>query len=258
VPSDLTPAQLDAYLLRLGHRGRPEPTLEALGQLHLEHLLRVPFENLDIERGVPIRLELDALHAKVVARRRGGYCYELNGLFAALLRGLGYEVRLLSARVARADGSFGPELDHLALRVSSPLLAEAQLADVGFGDAFLRPLPLRPGFTRREGRKGLHLDRSGEDWRYAEDHGEGPRPQYAFTLSPRELADFEPRNAWQQTSPESHFTRNRLCSLATPQGRITLTGSRLVVTAGGSRSETLLEPGQVEAVLRERFGIELG
>jgi len=258
VSSDLGPDQIDAYLHRLGRSVRPGPTLEALGDLHEAHLLTVPFENLDIHLGRPIRLELPALFEKVVARRRGGYCYELNGLFAALLSSLGYQVQLLSARVARPDRTSSPDFDHLALRVLSPLFPEPQLADVGFGDGFLRPLPLRSGFTRREKEKTVHLaqDRGGT-WTYAEDRGQGPLPQYAFTLAPRALEEFEPRNAWQQSSPDSHFTRQRLCSRATPQGRVTLSGTRLVETSGGSRLDRPLDPAELPAVLRERFGIVL-
>ncbi|HVO21019.1 MAG TPA: arylamine N-acetyltransferase [Anaeromyxobacter sp.] len=256
--SDLGPGQIDAYLHRLGRSVRPGPTLEALGDLHEAHLLTVPFENLDIHLGAPIRLELSALFEKVVERLRGGYCYELNGLFAALLSALGYQVELLSARVARPDRTFSPDFDHLALRVLSPLLPEPQLADVGFGDGFLRPLPLRSGFTRREGEKTLHLSEGqGGTWTYAEDRGQGPLPHYAFTLAPRALEEFEPRNAWQQRSPESAFTRQWLCSRATPQGRVTLSGTRLVETSEGIRRETPLEPAEVPAVLRERFGIVL-
>ena len=86
--------------------------------MHRAHLLAVPFENLDIHLGRPISLDQDALFGKIVTRRRGGFCYELNGLFALLLRELGFEVTLLSAGVARADGGFGPEFDHLTLLVS--------------------------------------------------------------------------------------------------------------------------------------------
>jgi N-hydroxyarylamine O-acetyltransferase len=203
-----------------------------------------------------------------MARRRGGYCYELNALFAALLRAQGYEVELLSARVGRPDGTLSPEFDHMALRVRSPRLLVPHLADVGFGDAFLRPLPLEPGTTRREGSKRLRLDIRAVDqsgpgpavWIYDEDRGAGFSREhgYAFTLAPHALEEFEPRNVFQQTSPESHFTRGRLCTLATPTGRLTLSGHRLITTADGLKTETLLEEGQVVAVLRERFGVILG
>ncbi len=129
-----------AYLARIGYSGPPTPTLETLQGLHEAHYRTVPFENLDIALGRPIRLEETALFEKIVVRRRGGFCYELNGLFAALLRALGFRVTLLSAGVMSSRRrEFGPEFDHLSLRVA---LAEPWLADVGFGEAFCRPLLL--------------------------------------------------------------------------------------------------------------------
>src|SRR5215213_9521921 len=125
---------VDAYLERIGYRGPPAPTAETLRRLHVAHLLAVPFENLSIHAGEPVVLDDESLFDKVVARRRGGFCYELNGLFAALLRALGFEVEMLSAAVRGSAGKFGPEFDHMTLLVK---LGERWLADVGFGDSFV-------------------------------------------------------------------------------------------------------------------------
>src|SRR5215210_3696598 len=130
---------LPAYLHRINYRGEQAPTAAALRDLHRAHLLAVPFENLDIHLDRRILLDQDALFDKIVTRRRGGFCYELNGLFALLLRGLGFEVTLLSAGVARATGGFGPEFDHLTLLVKATsaeataldLQSTSWLADVG-------------------------------------------------------------------------------------------------------------------------------
>ena len=122
-----------AYLKRINYRGPLAPTAETLRRLQVAHLLSVPFENLSIHTGEPIVLDDDALFEKIVVRRRGGFCYELNGLFAALLRALGFHVEMLSAGVVSQAGEFGPEFDHMTLLVS---LAERWLADVGFGDSF--------------------------------------------------------------------------------------------------------------------------
>src|SRR3954469_4622706 len=111
---------LQAYLRRINYPGNQAPTAAILCELHRAHLLAVPFENLDIHLGRAISLNQDALFNKIVTRRRGGFCYELNGLFALLLRGLGFEVTLLAAGVARADGGFGPEFDHMTLHVTTP------------------------------------------------------------------------------------------------------------------------------------------
>src|SRR4051794_25411559 len=121
----------DAYLRRIAYEETLVSSTPALLGLHVAHLMAVPFENLDIHRGRPIVLDVDALYAKIVTRRRGGFCYELNSLFAALLREAGFTVSLLSAEVARDDGSLSPPFDHLALLVETE---ERWLVDVGFGD----------------------------------------------------------------------------------------------------------------------------
>ena len=131
----MNPVDLDSYLARIGYAGPRAPTPAVLREVHLAHLRTVPFENLSVRRGEAIVLEESALFEKIVRRRRGGFCYELNGLFAALLEALGFRVARLAGRVA-ADGI---PFDHLALRVD---LDEPWLADVGFGDSFLTPLRL--------------------------------------------------------------------------------------------------------------------
>lgn len=255
----LDASEAEAYLSRIGGRVPEAPTLEALASLHRTHLLSVPFENLDISLGRPIRLERDALVAKVVAARRGGYCYELNGLFALLLRHLGYAVDLVSARVATAAGGLTDEFDHVALVVSDGRLDEPVLADVGFGEGFVEPLPLRDGFERRERGQAVGLARRDDLWTYRERRdGEDWRDRFVFTTAPHPLTDFAARNEWQQTSPESHFTRSRVASLLTSDGRVTLSGSRLITTTHGHREEVELpDEGAVRAALAGHFGIVL-
>jgi N-hydroxyarylamine O-acetyltransferase len=254
----LTAADADAYARRIGATLPAAPTLAALSSLHRAHLLAVPFENLDIHLGRPIRLELDALVDKVVRHRRGGYCYELNGLFAALLRTAGFHVDLVSARVATADGGFTPEYDHLALVVASGDMDEPVLADVGFGAGFIEPMPLRDGFVRRERGTDVGLVRDGDTWAYRERPAGGEwAARYLFTTRPHPLSDFAARNEWQQTSAESHFTRQRLASVLTATGRITLSGTRLITTTHGVRDERQVDEAQVHEVLANRFGIDL-
>ncbi len=266
-------ADAAAYARRIGATLPAAPTLGALSSLHRAHLLAVPFENLDIELGRPIRLGLDAFVDKVVRQHRGGYCYELNGLFAALLRTVGYRVDLVSARVAMSGGGLTPEFDHLALVVDSEAMDERVLADVGFGAGFIEPLPLRDGFARRERGTDVGLVRDsdsvvgrdegsgGGTWTYRERHGDSRighwSPGYTFTTRPHPLADFAPRNQWQQTSPDSHFTQQRLASLLTATGRVTLSGDRLITTTHGNRDERAVEASERPAVLREHFGINL-
>ena len=246
---------LEAYLQRIGHHGARAPTVEALVQLHRAHMYSVPFENLDIPLGRPIVLSLPALFEKVVQRRRGGFCYELNALFGWCLQRLGFEVEMLSGRVFHG-GVLGPELDHMLLlvRASEPLIA-----DVGFGDSFLEPLALGRGEQAQHGRC-YRLVEQGDDWiLHQQIPGADWQPQYAFSLLPRKLEDFDSMCHYQQTSPASGFTRKSLCSLATRSGRVTLSNDRLIVTRDGQRQERdVASAAEYLALLRERFGIELG
>jgi N-hydroxyarylamine O-acetyltransferase len=247
---------LPAYLARIGYAGPLTVTAETLRNLHRAHLLTVPFENLDIALGRKIVCEEESFLRKIIERRRGGFCYELNGAFAALLRELGFRVTLLSARVPRDDGSASPEFDHLTLRVD---LDEPWLADVGFGDSFVEPLRLQSGVEQAqdgwiyrlvsEGRS-LHLERSepGGTW----------KRQYSFSLTPRSLSDFAAMCHYNQTSPESSFTRKSICTRATPEGRVTLADRKLICTHDGKREESVLVSDEEwRAALREDFGIEL-
>ncbi|GAA2745220.1 arylamine N-acetyltransferase [Terrabacter aerolatus] len=256
----LTADETADYLARVGAAAPEAPTAAALASLHRAHLLAVPFENLDIPLGRPIHLDRDALLDKVVGARRGGYCYELNGLFALLLRSLGYAVDLVSARVATADGGLTDDFDHLALIVTGGGLDVPVLADVGFGDAFIEPLVLRDGERRAEPGKDVGLVRADGDWHYRERRpGSEWRTQYVFDPAPHPLSDFEERNVWQQTSPDSHFTRSRVASRLTPTGRVTLSGERLITTTHGRRHESALpDEDAVLAALVEHFGIVLG
>ena len=153
---------IDAYLKRINYRGSLAPTAQTLQELQVAHLLTVPFENLSIHSAEPIILDDDALFEKIVVRRRGGFCYELNGLFAALLRELGFEVAMLSAGVANAQGTFGPDFDHMTLlvAVNDDGLAQRWLADVGFGDSFREPLLLDSRQEQAQGERGVQ-DRCG-------------------------------------------------------------------------------------------------
>jgi len=246
---------VDAYLERIGYRGPLAPTAETLRRLHVAHLLAVPFENLSIHAGETVVLDDDSLFDKVVARGRGGFCYELNGLFGALLRELGFRVEMLSAAVARREGGFGPEFDHMALLVT---LGERWLADVGFGDSFVEPLLVDERAEQTQGARAFRIE-EGEVGRLVllrRDAEGGWEPQYRFSLEPHAYEDYAEMCRFHQTSPESHFTRARVCSLLTPEGRVTLSGSRLITTRGGARVEReLADEVERDAALLEHFRI---
>ncbi|MFF8397107.1 arylamine N-acetyltransferase [Streptomyces sp. NPDC016172] len=263
-------AQVDAYLRRLGVEHPAWPTVDALRELHLRHLQTVPFENLSIHLGEEIVLEEKRLLDKVVGARRGGFCYELNGSFGALLAALGYDVALLAARVYGEEKRLGIPYDHLALRVRT-VDGGDWLADVGFGAHSHLPLAFGergeqadPGGTFRiveagpdaAGVRGGHGTVEAADLDVSRDG----RAQYRLEVRPRALGDFVAGAWWHSTSSVSHFTRSLVCSRVTDEGgRITLSGRRLTVTAAdGTREERELETDEeVLGVYRERFGIEL-
>ena len=243
-----------AYLERINYRGPLEPTAETLRRLHVAHLLAVPFENLSIHAGEPIVLDDESLFDKVVTRRRGGFCYELNGLFARLLRELGFEVEMLSAAVWGEARGFGPEFDHMTLLVK---LEERRLADVGFGESFVEPLRLDERGEQWQGARAFRIDEDGDRLILLKrEEGVGWVAQYRFGLTPHAYADYEEMCLYQQTSPESHFTQGRVCTRLTPEGRVTLSRLRLISTDVGGRHERELSGEQeYEAALREHFGV---
>jgi N-hydroxyarylamine O-acetyltransferase len=250
-------ARVDAYLARIGATRPVRPDAAALRELQERHLRTVPFENLSVHLGERIVLEPPALVAKLVDRQRGGFCYELNGAFAALLTALGYRVTMLAARVLLNPSRIGPLFDHVALRVEPPDAdpPEVWLADVGFGDFSRHPLRLDE--------RGDQLDPDGTFRVVALAYGDlevlqDGVPQYRMEARPRQLADFEPTCWWQRTSPRSQFTRSIVCTRLTDTGRITISGRRLIRTEDGVREEqTLAGDAELLAAFQTHFGITL-
>ena len=248
--------QIEAYLKRINYSGSLEPTAETLRNLQVAHLLTVPFENLSIHSGEPIVLEDNALFSKIVDRRRGGFCYEANGLFAALLRALGFDVAMLAAGVAKSQGGFGPQFDHMTLMVT---LTDRWLADVGFGDSFLEPLLLDSRDEQVQGTRSFRIVDDDDHLILMRRNADGDwEPQYRFTLQPYTFADYEEMCHFHQTSPDSHFTKGRICSRATEDGRISLSEMRLITTTGPQQTRaerTLADQDEYDRVLRDHFGI---
>jgi len=219
-------------------------------------MLAVPFENLDISRGRKIVVDQDACVRKIVEEHRGGFCYEMNGAFAALLQAIGFQITVLSARVARQDGSFGPEFDHLTLRVD---LDRPWLADVGFGDSFIEPLRLLPGIAQKDGTQIYRILETAGVLQLEKWEAEGSwKAQYRFSLQPRQLQEFAEMCHYHQSSPDSSFTRKRLCTRATPEGRITLSDMKLIITRNGEKEERMLaNEEEWRAALRQHFDLVL-
>lgn len=226
------------YLRRIGIENFDiAPTLENLKLLGRQHLLHVPFENLDIHWKRPIVLENEKFYEKIVGEKRGGFCYELNGLFNELLRSLGFQTRLVSARVSVGDGNFTDEYAHLAIIV---IIGELEyLADVGFGAFTAEPLRVVTDVEQQD-ETGVFMMKRFEDGylEVAKKEDNDWRSEYIFKPLGRDLSEFADACVYQQTSPESHFTRSKVCSLMTEKGRKTLTDTKFIETKNGEKKET--------------------
>lgn len=242
------------YLERIGAELGPDSlSVETLRLLQRRHLLSVPFENLDIYWKRPIILDLDRFYTKIVDERRGGFCYELNGLFNELLISLGFTSRLISARVGRPDGTFGAEFDHAAIIVS--IDGEEFLTDVGFGDFSAEPLRFVVGEEQQDANGTFKIEPAdsaafvvkklaGDEW----------KNEYLFTARARDLEEFAEMCLYHQTSPNSSFTKGRLCSLMTEKGRKTLTDEKFIVTTDkGKVEETITSEEMFGRVLLEKL-----
>lgn len=251
-----------AFLDRIGYDGPVEPTATTLSEIHWAHLQTVPFENLDIcPLGRSIDFDLAALEDKIVRRRRGGFCCELNGLLAEVLRAIGFHVTMVSVQFFSQEPE-SPPFDHMGLLVQTPIDRTTYLVDVGCGrNSPARPLLLLDGYeefqpetltTYRiahvDGWWQFHRRPDGEEW----------QPKYTFTVTPRKQKDFTERCRFLDSDPSSPFTRGPLCSRNVPGGRITLADGRLIQTNGAERWEQeLSDDAAFHAALRDHFGIDL-
>ena len=246
------------YLQHIGFAGIPKPDLLTLQQLHRGHMLKVPFENLSIIYHQGIHLEEEALFSKIVEHNRGGFCYELNRLFALLLKDIGFNVQFISGEIRARDGSFGAPFDHMALMVE---LNQPYLVDVGFGDSFLTPLKISTTEQQPQSTGTFHLEQEGETYYLERRNGDNrshAKTLYRFTLQAREPSEFDGMCHYHSTSPQSHFTQRLVCSRPTENGRVTISENKLIITEDHQRHESTLHSEQErrEALMRY-FGIDL-
>ena len=248
------------YLGRIGYSEPIKRDVETLRGLHLAHMQTVPFENFDINLKRPIRLAYPALWEKIILRKRGGFCYELNGLFAWLLQHFEFQVTYLNARVYNREGKPGIDFDHLALLVQIPGQAGRWLADVGFGDSFQEPLDFDEQDEQAQGLRAYRLEQTSDGyvvWQRSYD-GVWER-QYLFDLQPRRFpSDYEPACLYHQTSPKSSFTRGSIISRATPEGRVSLEAGSFILTQNGQRIERPVgSQDEYDRLLKQHFGVTL-
>lgn len=244
--------ELNQYLNRIRYDGPTDVAYETLCALHRAHLLNITYENLEIHRGLSLPLDESNFYRKIVENGRGGWCYEMNGLFAWALRELGFPVTLLGGSVGRQEMGDIAQDNHLCLLIE---LDQSYLADVGFGNGILEPLPLQAGRYHQRGFT-YELRQEGEYWHFINPPGMGP--SFDFTLQPYALADFAERCHYLQTSPDSGFVRVSVCYRQTPQGFISLKGATLRTVTPQATSEHVIETqAEYDSILREQFDITL-
>ena len=245
---------LEAYLGRIGYSGRVQPVPAVLEAIHLAHATHIPFENLDILLKRPIRLDLASLQAKLVTGGRGGYCFEQNLLFSAVLQRLGFSVTQLAARVLYRSRRKLPRT-HILLLVNVD--GATWLADVGFGlEGLLLPVPFGSGREARQFAWTYRVTETDGEWILQSLRNGSWTDLYSFSLEPQLAVDFEPANHYTSTHPESRFVRTLTVQLPTPDVRSMLRNQELVLDRGGTVTRRVLaDDGELLAVLAETFGL---
>ncbi len=248
---------VDAYLQRIDIAHREPPGLPFLKLLHRQHLLHVPFENLDIHWGTEILLDLERIFEKIVRGKRGGFCYELNGLFHSLLEHLGFHCSLVSARMPKPDGSLSPEFEHMCILVH--LEGQILLCDVGFGKGPTYPLKVQSEEMQMSLNNFYRVKHLGESGWWLEESSDGHifEQKYLFSAKKRSLIEFIDRCYYQQNDPDSHFKKGKMITKATSTGRITMTEKMLKLTERGENKEyLLLNEDDFYIKLEEHFNIK--
>jgi N-hydroxyarylamine O-acetyltransferase len=236
----VTTPRTRAYLARIGIDEPVTRTVDGLERLQRAHLTRVPFDNLDVFAGREVRTDIGWSVPKIVDRGRGGWCYELNGAFAWLLSELGFPVRQLGATVLLTPG--GMECGHLALEVA---LERPYLVDVGFGDSFIRPLPLDDPGPHDGGSGSYRLEFAGEEATLVFDGPDGPEPQYRFGPGAFGAEDFVEQSECKRRDPHQKWRQKPFATRLLDGGpdRVTLLADRLKLRRNGVWSEQPVQPG---------------
>ncbi len=245
--------QLQAYLDRIQYSGDLTPNLTTLNALQRAHLLNIPYENLDIHRDCPLTTDIKQIYEKIINQNRGGWCFEMNGLLSWALREVGFKVTLMSSFVGRDKVQETGAGDHLILRVD---LDQPYLADVGFGNGFLKPLPLAEG-TYQQGFLTYRLSKQDGRWWFTNHRYGGPG--FDFNLEPYQLSDFAGQSTRLQTSPESGFVKTTVCMRFTPDGGMVILRGAVLrhITAEGAHDKTLDTLSGYKRVLSHEFDLHL-
>ncbi len=247
--------ELPAYFDRIGYSGPRTPDFATLEALMRAHIAAMPFENLDVQLGNRVTIDLPAVFAKLVGRRRGGWCYENNGLFGWALGALGFEVRRISAgvmRSARGDAALG---NHLALIVT--IEGRPWLADVGFGGTLAAPIPLAAGMHHQPP-YAVGLVEADGYWRFEERYADGDPFSFDFLAGPADEALFARQCDSLQSEADSVFVQNAVIQQRQGDRHLSLRGRVLLDRGPGEESKRLIaDAADYVAVLRDRFGLDL-
>jgi N-hydroxyarylamine O-acetyltransferase len=242
------------YLKRIGYFNEIMTNDETLIQLHEHHVFQVPFENIDVHYNRLFDLELENIYKKVVVNFRGGFCYELNALFNELLNNLGFNSRIIAARIFDDGNNLGPEYDHMSIYVQTD---KRYLADVGFGDLFTKPLEIREGI-QSDGRNLFKIEKFNDQDFVLSMCSDKTNfyKKYIFNLKEVPINEFYEICLDKQTNPQSYFVKNTVCTKPTRSGRLTLFNNKLIEKRDTERIEKLIyNNAELSTVLRTLFGV---
>ncbi len=247
---------VDRYLSRIGFNGPLRPDLATLKALHRQHLLHVPFENLDVHYRRRFDLKPANVYNKVVNRKRGGFCYEVNSIFNDLLRSAGFKTKIISGRVITDAGAPGPKYDHLALIITINKIR--YIADVGFGDLFVEPIVIKEGI-QFDSRNYFKIENDGTEFCILMSPDQVHfHKKYTFTLDETPVSSFEGPCLDKQVNPDSHFVKNTICTMLTDTGRITVYNDKFTETIGDQKIQKIIaDDNDLRSILMMRFGVHL-
>jgi N-hydroxyarylamine O-acetyltransferase len=248
--------RIDSYLARISYPDFHQLSISNLFKLHQSHVYNIPFECLDIHLGIPIELNVESIYKKVINYFRGGFCYELNALFNWLLNQLGYESNIISAQIVNGNQP-GPEYDHMAIRVK---LGSDWLLDVGYGDLFINPIEIKPDVIQHDGSNYFQIKDLGEG-AYSllmSATGANFKERYVFNITEVALEKFKPQCQLKQTSEDSHFVKNLICTQPNENGRKTIFNHKFLERTKSERHFSTFET-EIDLVkcLKEEFGIDI-
>ncbi|MEI5906614.1 arylamine N-acetyltransferase [Bacillus spongiae] len=246
---------IKTYLERINVEALSGDPLKDLQLLIKQHIMTVPFENLDVLHKVPITLNLERIYQKIVENHRGGFCYEVNGLFHWLLSSLGYDVKRIASTVAKSETEWYRKNTHLSNIVT--IDGKEYVVDVGFGDSSYSPIPLDGEVVKDVG-GNYRIKRVDDTYYDLQKYDEQKwKVKYRFTKKVRSYSFFEEVCQWNQQSPESSFTQKTIVTLGTLKGRVTLTDDEVITTVNGQKTKRPYDQNELPKILKDSFGISI-